>query len=92
MLNPLPLRLACVMVTEEPPEFVRVSESVWEFPGCTLPKRRLEGFGLSVPAGKIPVPANATVTFGFDPLELRERFPLTLPLDGGVNFTVKVVL
>jgi len=80
------------MVTEEPPEFVRVSESVWEFPGCTLPKRRLEGFGLSVPVGKIPVPANATVRFGFDPSELRERFPLRLPLDGGVNLTVKVVL
>ena len=45
-----------------------------------------------MPAGKIPVPANATVTFGFDPLELREMFPLTLPLDGGVNLTVKVVL
>ena len=45
-----------------------------------------------MPAGKIPVPANATVKFGFDPLELTERFPLTLPLDGGVNFTVKVVL
>ena len=28
MVNPLPLRLACVMVTGEPPELVRVSDSV----------------------------------------------------------------
>ena len=45
-----------------------------------------------MPADKIPVPANATVRFGFDPSELRERFPLRLPRDGGVNLTVKVVL
>ena len=45
-----------------------------------------------MPADKIPVPVNATVRFGFDPLELRERFPLTLPLDCGVKLTVKVVL
>jgi hypothetical protein len=28
MVNPLPLRLACVMVTEEAPELVSVSDSV----------------------------------------------------------------
>ena len=43
-------------------------------------------------ADKIPVPANPTVRVGFDALELRERFPLTPPLDGGVNLTVNVVL
>ena len=43
-------------------------------------------------ADKVPVPANETVRVGFDPLELRERSPLTLPLDCGVKLTVKVVL
>ena len=45
-----------------------------------------------MPADKIPVPANATVRFGFDPSELRERVPLRLPRYGGANLTVKVVL
>jgi hypothetical protein len=92
MLKPLPVTLACEIVTLDAPEFVRVSESVFEFPVCTLPKLRLAGFGLRGPGGRTPVPVNGTVRVGLDPLEVIERLPLKLPPDDGVNFSVKLVL
>ena len=44
-LNPLPLAVAAEMVRLVPPEFVSVPGSDFEFPVCTLPKLKLEGFG-----------------------------------------------
>lgn len=91
-LNPVPLRLACEIVTLDAPEFVKVSVRLFELPVCTLPKLRAAGLGLSVPGGKTPVPASATVRFGLDPLEVIDKLALTVPATDGVNFRVKLVL
>ena len=60
-------------------------------PTVTLPKLRLVGFDLSVP-GATPVPDSGVVRVGLDALEVRVTLPLTLPVDAGVNLTVKVAL
>jgi hypothetical protein len=54
-LNPLPVTLACVTVTLELPELVKVSDRVVLLPICTLPKLRLEGVARSCPV-MIPAP------------------------------------
>jgi len=92
MLKPLPVTFACEMVKLEPPEFVSVSERIFDVPVCTLPKLRVAGFGLRVPGGKTPVPVSATAKLGFDPFEVIERLPLKLPADEALNVKVKVVL
>jgi hypothetical protein len=77
------------MVTLEPPELVRVSESVWLLPTCTLPKLRL--VAVRVP-GVTPVPESGMPRLGFDALLVMERLPLADPPVVGVNFTLKVAL
>ena len=79
------------MVTLEPPELVRVSESVWLLPSCTLPKLRLVAVAVSDP-GVTPVPESDTFNVGFDALLVMERLPLADPPVVGVNFTLKVAL
>ena len=60
--------MAWAIVTAEPPELVKVSDSVWLLPTCTLPKLRLVGFTeivftgaevvtVSVAAALVTVPA-----------------------------------
>ena len=46
-LNSLPLAVAAEMVTAVPPEFVRVPESDFDVPVCTLPKLKVVGFEAS---------------------------------------------
>jgi hypothetical protein len=53
-VNPLieniaPVTLACVMVTDDPPVLVSVSDRFVLLPTCTFPNPRLLGFGVSVP-------------------------------------------
>ena len=83
--------MAAVMVTLEPPELVRVSESVWLLPTCTLPKLRLVAVAVSDP-GVTPVPESGTVNVGFVALLVMERFPLADPPIVGVKVTLKVAL
>ena len=78
-------------MTLDPPEFVRVSESVWLFPTCTLPKLRLVAVAVSDP-GVTPVPDSGTFTVGFDALLVIERLPLADPPVVGVKVTLKVTL
>ena len=56
-----------------------------------MPKPRLVGFALSAP-GATPVPDNATLRLGFDPLDVIDTLPLVAPLLVGANFTLKEVL
>ena len=79
------------MVTLEPPELVKVSDSVWLLPTCTLPKLRLEAVAVSDP-GVTPEPESGTVKVGFDALLVMERLLLADPPDDGVNVTLKVAL
>ena len=83
--------MAWAMVTLEPPELVRVSDSVWLLPTCTLPKLRLEAVAVSDP-GVTPEPESGTVNVGFDALLVMERLLLADPPDNGVNVTLKVTL
>jgi hypothetical protein len=83
--------VAWAMVTLEPPELVKVSDSVWLLPTCTLPKLRLVAVAVSDP-GVTPEPESGTVKVGFDALLVIERLPLADPPVVGVKVTLKVAL
>jgi hypothetical protein len=83
--------VAAVIVTVEPPEFVRVSERVWLLPTCTLPKLRLVALAVSKP-GVTPVPEIGMPRLGFDALLVMERLLLADPPVVGVKVTLKVTL
>jgi hypothetical protein len=47
ILNPVPVTVACEIVTLDPPVFVNESSKVMLPPTCTLPKARLAGLAVS---------------------------------------------
>jgi hypothetical protein len=82
-----------LIATLDPPEFVKVSDSIWLLPTCTLPKLRLGAAALSDPAVVAPpVPASGMVRLGADPLLRIVTLPLATPLDWGVKVTLKVAV
>ena len=81
--------MACVMVTLDPPELVKVSDRVWLLPTCTLPKLRLVAVAVSDP-GVTPVPESGTVKVGFDALLVMKRLALADPPVVGVKVTLKI--
>ncbi len=46
-LKPVPLAMACEIVTLAPPELVTLTDCFWLLPTCTLPKFKLEGLAES---------------------------------------------
>lgn len=90
-LKPVPLVVIWEIVRAEPPEFVRVSESVWLLPVATLPKLRLVGFALKM-AGVTPVPDNAMFSAEFDALLTIARLPVRLPAACGEKTTLNAEL
>ena len=91
MLKPVPLALAAVIVTLEPPELVKVPESDFEVPVCTLPKLKLVGLEASWPCAS-PLPESGTESVGLLAFELIVRDPAAAPAAVGVNVAVKVAL
>ena len=87
-LYPLPLALAWLIVTLDPPDFVSVADSVWLVPFCTFPKARLEGFETSEP-GVIPVAESAMPRDGFVASLAMVTLPLTVPAACGAKVTLK---
>jgi hypothetical protein len=83
--------VAWAMVTLEPPELVKVSDSVWLLPTCTLPKLRLEAVEVSDP-GVTPEPESGTVNVGFDALLVMERLLLADAPVVGAKVTLNVAL
>ena len=83
--------MAAVMVTLDPPELFRVSDSVWLLPTCTLPKLRLVAVAVSEPT-VTPAPDSGTFKLVLEALLVMEILPLADPLVAGVNFTLKVAL
>ena len=83
--------MAPLIFTLEPPELVRVSESVWLLPTCTLPKLRLVAVAVSDP-GVTPVPDSGTFKFGFDASLTIARSPFAGATVVGVKVTLKAVL
>lgn len=60
-------------------------------PTCTVPKFRLVGFELSVPAAA-PVPESEMFNVGFDAVDVKVIVPLAAPAVVGANETLKVAL
>jgi len=89
--NAAPVRLACEIVTGDPPVLVIVSDRFALLPTCTLPNPRLLGFGDSVP-GVTPVPESGMLRFGLPPLEVMLTLPLAVPAAVGAKLTVNEVL
>lgn len=56
-----------------------------------LPKLRLTGLAVSVPAAEVPVPLTATFNVEFAALLIIASVPLTVLADAGVNVTLNVV-
>jgi hypothetical protein len=92
-LKPKPVPLGVIWEIEkgDPPELVRVSESEVVLPVVTLPKPRLAGAAVSCPA-VTPAPESATFSGELVAFDVIARLPLTLPLDVGENFTLKLTL
>ena len=90
-VNPVPVTLACEMLTAVPPVFVRVMVADFVVPSVTLPKASLVGFSANVP-GVTPVPDRDIVRVGFEAFEVIVTVPLALPAVCGANVTENVVL
>jgi hypothetical protein len=90
-LNPLPVAVACEIVTVDPLELLRAALSVCLLLTCSGPKFRLDGFDVSDPAAR-PVPERGRLRVGFDASLVMFRFPLALPIACGAKVTVNVVL
>jgi hypothetical protein len=91
MLNPLPLAVACEMVTLVPPVLVIVSVALCCEPTFTLPKDLLAGLLVNCP-GLMPVPESGIVSVGFEAFEVTVTVPLAAPDACGVKVIVSVVL
>ena len=89
--KPAPDKLACVIVTDDAPVLVSVSDRFVLPPTCTLPKASVVGLADKVPA-VTPVPESAILKLGLLPFEVMLMLPLTAPLAVGANFTVNEVL
>ncbi len=84
------LELACVIVTDDPPVLVNVSDKLLLLPTWTLPNARLVGFAVSAPCA-IPVPESGTESVGLLALELMVSVPLAAPAADGAKVALKVV-
>ena len=91
MLNPVPVAVACEIVTLDPPVLVSESVKVRLLPTWALPKARLAGLEVSWPAA-VPVPESETVKVELDALETTVMPPFTLAADCGVNTALKGTL
>ena len=89
--NPVPLTLACEMLTAEPPVLVSVTVADFVVPSVTLPNASLVGLSESVPT-ETPVPVSDMVSVGFDAFDVIVTVPLALPAVCGANVTENVVL
>jgi hypothetical protein len=89
--NTAPVKLACEIVTVDPPVLVRVSDKLVLLPTWTLPNARLAGFAVNFP-GATPVPESGIARLGFEPFEVTFILPLAAPLAIGEKATVNEVL
>lgn len=88
--NSLLVGLAGWTVTDAPLA-IRLALSAELVPTTTLPKLRLVGDTVSVPAA-VPVPESAIVRGEFDAFDTTDKLPLAAPAPVGVKVAVKVTL
>jgi hypothetical protein len=91
MLNPVPVAVACEIVTLDPPVLVSESVKVRLLPTWALPKARLAGLEVSWPAA-VPVPESETVKVELEALDTTVMPPFALAADCGVNTALKGTL
>jgi hypothetical protein len=89
--KPVPTGVIWLIVSGDPPELVRVSDSEVLLPVVTLPKLRLAGAAVSWP-GVTPVPESGTFKGELVALEAMAKLPVMLPAAVGENFTLKLTL
>jgi len=96
-VNPLtektaPVKFAWVMVIDDPPVLVSVSDKLVLLPTWILPNARLAGLGLRVP-GATPVPERLSTTglFVWSAVVAKVTLPLKLPVAVGANVIVAEV-
>jgi hypothetical protein len=90
-LKPVPVTVACEIVTLDWPELFRVAVSVCWLPTCNGPKAKLDGFDVSEPAAT-PVPARGRLRVGVEALLVTLKVPNAFPVACGAKFTVNVAL
>jgi len=93
MLNPVPVAVACEIVTLDEPVFVIESAKVTLLPTWALPKARLAGLALSWPGAVcalavVPVPVRGMASSGPE----TSRLPPTVPADCGAKATFNPTL
>jgi hypothetical protein len=89
MLNPAPVRFACVTVRLDPPELINLAVCVLLLPTCTLPK--FDGLALRVP-GVTPAAERGTSKAEVEALLVMAKVALLLPADCGENTMLNDVL
>jgi hypothetical protein len=90
-LYPLPEKVACVIVTLDPPLLVSVAGKDCVLPLLTDPKLKLVGLTLKVPA-VTAVPVREIENVGMELLFAIANVRLSLPADWGENATLNDVL
>jgi hypothetical protein len=91
MEKPAPLKLACEMVSVDPPVLVSVSDKFALLPTCTLLNARVGEFAASSP-DVTPIPDSGMLKLESEALEVRLTLPLAAPLAVGENSTVNDLL
>lgn len=90
MLKPVPVTLACEMVTLEPPVFCRVSVWVALLPSATEPKLKLDGL-VPNPPPRTPAPVSGTMSCAVVPVLAMFRLAAMLPTVCGWKTMLKLV-
>ena len=84
MLNPVPVAVACEMVTLDPPVFVSESVKVRLLPTWALPKARLAGLAVSWPAAGAGLMVNVRLAPPVPPLLVALSVTVDVPAAVGV--------
>ncbi len=90
MLNPVPMTVACEIVTLLVPVLLIETGCVLLVPSATLPNARLDGAAFS--DRLTPVPESDTVAGEFAALLTTATLPVAVPATVGANFAWNVAL
>jgi hypothetical protein len=83
-LYPLPVKLAWVTITLEPPVLLKLAGKLWVLPVCTDPKLKLEGVTVNA-LGATAVTESGRARVASLAFELMVRLPFSAPAVGGAQ-------
>ena len=90
-VKPVPVMVALLIATLDPPLLVMVAVCCWFLPICTVPNAMMFDPVLSDP-GVTPVPERATLNEVFEASLVMATFPVALPEAFGAKLTEKLAL